>query len=349
MPTLGDLAALVGAEVQGDPCYEITAVAPLSSAGPEDIAFLSDGRLRHLLAESKAGAVILSPADARCFSGRALRTANPYAAYARIMQYFYPAARAPGGIHHSAQIARDVQLDPGACIDAYVVVGTGAVIEADVWLEAGVFVGEEVHIGRGTHLYPGVKVYARCEIGPRCVIHAGAVIGGDGFGFAEENGVYLKIPHIGRVRIGADVEIGANSCIDRGALEDTRIGDGVKIDNLVQIGHNVEVGAHTVIAGQTGIAGSTRLGRHCRVGGQVGINGHIDIADHTAIAGRSSVVHHVRQAGVYSSVLPAQENRRWRRTVARIDDLDGLFRRVKRLEQAAGQAIQASREHTDSD
>ncbi|WP_308388596.1 UDP-3-O-(3-hydroxymyristoyl)glucosamine N-acyltransferase [Acidithiobacillus sp. AMEEHan] len=175
----------------------------------------------------------------------------------------------------------------------------------------------------------GVKVLAGSVLGENCIVHSNAVIGADGFGFAQTDAGYEKIPQIGRVILGARVEIGANTCIDRGALADTIVGDGVKIDNLVQIGHNVVVGADTVIAGQTGIAGSTRIGRRCRIGGQVGFAGHINIADGTVIAGQSAVTHDIRQAGVYSGVIPAQEARTWRRTIARLNRLDDILRRLR--------------------
>ena len=344
---LGELAVVAGAELRGDPAYRIRALAPLETAGSGDLTFYQDARLRGRLMANQAGAVILTPAAAQTFPGQCLLTANPYAAFARVMQYLYPPLVPRPGLHHTAQLARDAQIDPSARVDAYVQVGAGAVVAAEVWLEAGTFIGAAVEVGRGSHLYPGVKVYAGCKLGAHCILHAGAVIGADGFGFAEADGQFLKIPQVGRVRIGDNVEIGANTCIDRGVLDDTCIEDGVKMDNLVQIGHNVRIGAHSVIAGQTGIAGSTRIGRHCRIGGQVGITGHIEIADGCVIAGQSAVTHSLRRAGIYSGVIPAQEVSRWRRIAARFDGLDLLFRRVRRLERGAGENLSTNGESSD--
>ncbi len=332
---LGDLSQQIGGDLRGDPEHLINGVAPLDSAGSDDLAFYQDAHLHSALHTSQAGAVILHPEHAEAFSGNCIVVKNPYAAFAKIMQYLFPQLRPEAGMHHTALVARDVQLHPNSRVDAYVTIESGAQIASGVWLEAGVFVGAQVRIGAGSHLFPGVKIYSGCSLGERCVIHSGAVIGADGFGFAEEGGKFLKIPQIGAVQIGNDVEIGANACIDRGALTDTVLADGVKIDNLVQIGHNVHLGAHTVIAGQTGIAGSTHIGSHCRIGGQVGITGHVEIADGCVIAGQSAITHSLRKPGVYSGVVPAHEITGWRRIVSRFDGLDALFRRVKRLERAA--------------
>lgn len=344
---LGDLAQQVGGEVRGDSSYRISGVLPLDEAGSGDLAFFQDSYALTALKASRAGAVIISPKYAEEFVGHRIVVQNPYAAFARIMQILFPQARLKLGMHHSVQLARDATVHPDTRVDAFVQVAEGAEIAAGVWLEAGVFVGAHVQIGAGTHIYPGVKIYPGCKIGARCIIHSGAVIGADGFGFADDNGKSVKIPQVGGVLIGDDVEIGANSCIDRGVLKDTILGDGVKIDNLVQIGHNVHIGAHTVIAGQTGIAGSAHIGRNCRIGGQVGIAGHIQIADGCMVAGQSAITHSLRHPGVYSGVVPAHEVGGWRRIVARFDGLDALFRRVKRLEQAVAQKSLADGESSD--
>jgi len=344
---LGDLAQVAGAELRGDAGYQISAVAPLDTAGSGDLTFYHDMHLRGLLKTSKAGAILIAPQEAEQFSGNRLLTDNPYAAFARVMQHIYPQVAPRPGLHHTAQLARDAQVDPGARIDAHVQIGAGAVIAKGVWLEAGTFVGAGAEVGQGSHLYPGVKIYGGCKVGAGCVLHAGVVIGADGFGFAEADGRFLKIPQVGRVLIGNNVEVGANSCIDRGALADTVIEDGVKIDNLVQIGHNVQIGAHTVVAGQTGIAGSVRIGRHCRIGGQVGIAGHLEIADGCVIAGQSAVTHSLRRAGVYSGVIPVQEASHWRRIAARLDGLDTLFRRMKRVERTLEQDLSTNGEPPD--
>ncbi len=333
---LDRLAELLGLELRGDPLVAISGIAPLERAEACHLAFFQDPRLASLLARSAAGAVILPQEAAGAFSGNCLVSPNPYASFARAMQLFHPPEVPDCGYRSpQAEIAPDAEIDPGARVEAFVRVDSGARIGAGVWLESGTVVGRHACIGSGSHLYPGVKVYARSIIGRNCIVHANAVIGSDGFGFAPESGSYVKIPHAGRTILGNNVEIGANTCIDRGVLDDTLIGEGVKIDNLVQVGHNVHIGPHTVIAGQTGIAGSTWIGAHCRIGGQVGFAGHLRIADGTVIAGQSAITHDLRQAGVYSGVIPAQEARKWRRMVARLNGLDRMAQRLQRCEHLA--------------
>ena len=327
--TLGTLAEALALAYRGDPALQLRAIAPLASAREDELSFLQDGKYLPLLAETRVGALILSSGHAEHYSGPALWSDNPYASFARAMQLLYPEPAVTPWRSPDARVAASARIDASARIEAFVEIAAGAKIGAGVWLEAGVVIGADVEIGAYSHLYPGVKVLAASRLGEACIIHSNAVIGADGFGFAQTTSGYEKIPQIGRVLLGTRVEIGANSCIDRGALADTIIGDGVKIDNLVQVGHNVEIGADTVIAGQTGIAGSTRIGRNCRIGGQVGFAGHIVIADGTVIAGQSAITHDIRQAGVYSGVIPAQEARRWRRTVAQLNRLDSVLRRLR--------------------
>ncbi len=333
---LDRLAELLGLELRGDPSIAISGIAPLERAESCHLAFFQDHRLAGLLSGTAAGAVILPEEAASTFPGNRLVSAHPYASFARAMQLFHPLEIPDGGYRSpQAEIAQDAEIDPGARIEAFVRVDSGARIGAGVWLESGTVIGRNVSIGSGSHLYPGVKVYARSCIGHNCIVHANAVIGSDGFGFAPEAGGYVKIPHAGRTVLADDVEIGANTCIDRGVLDDTVIGEGVKIDNLVQVGHNVHIGPHTVIAGQTGIAGSTWIGANCRIGGQVGFAGHLRIPDGTVIAGQSAITHDLRQPGVYSGVIPAQEARKWRRMVARLNGLDRLAQRLQRCENLA--------------
>ncbi|MEL5849405.1 MAG: UDP-3-O-(3-hydroxymyristoyl)glucosamine N-acyltransferase [Candidatus Igneacidithiobacillus chanchocoensis] len=326
---LAELANALGLEFRGNPALRLDAIAAMTNATEHQLSFVQDNKFLPLLAQTRAGALILRKEHAQDYSGAALWSNNPYLSFAQAMQLFYPAEKPSSSISPRAEIAADVELGAQIRVEDFVQIAAGARIGDGAWLEATVVIGAGVEIGAGTHLYPGVKVLAGSVLGPDCIIHANAVIGADGFGFAQGADGYEKIPQIGRVVLGARVEIGANTCIDRGALADTVIGDGVKIDNLVQIGHNVEIGADTVIAGQTGVAGSTRIGRGCRIGGQVGFAGHIEIADGTVIAGQSAITHDIRQAGVYSGVIPAQEVRRWRRTVAQLNRLDSILRRLR--------------------
>jgi UDP-3-O-[3-hydroxymyristoyl] glucosamine N-acyltransferase len=345
--SLAELAQVARAELRGDGHFQILGVAPLEAAGPHDLSFFQPPRSPQILAETRAGALILREQELSLYEGNALVSRNPYASFARVLQHLYPAPRPAPGVDEGAWIAVDAHIHPAARIEAGVRVASGAVVEDGCWLETGVVVGAGVRLGAGCHLFPGVKVYAGVQIGPNCSIHANAVIGADGFGFAPDGDAYLKIPHIGGVRIGRDVEIGANSCIDRGVMADTVIGDGVKIDNLVQIGHNVRIGEHTVIAGQTGVSGSTTIGAHCRIGGQVGFAGHIRIADGCIIAGQSAITHDLRTPGVYSGVRPARPARRGRRRAARFDPLEEFVQRFKQWEKTAAARASAHREESD--
>ncbi|MCE5387166.1 MAG: UDP-3-O-(3-hydroxymyristoyl)glucosamine N-acyltransferase [Acidithiobacillus sp.] len=320
--SLAELAVRLELPFQGQADLQLTGVAALHEAGPGDLSFLHDPKWLPELAKSQAAAVILPEKMQDSYAGNALWSKNPYLSFARVMQIFHPAPACEPGRSALAVLDPEASIDPSARIEDFVRVDARAVIGPEVWLGTGVVVGAGSTIARGSRLYPGVKVYANCSIGQNCILHANTVIGADGFGFAESTEGYQKIPQIGGVRIGNDVEIGANSCIDRGTLGDTIIADGVKIDNLVQIGHNVEIGAHSVIAGQSGVAGSTRIGSRCRIGGQVGFAGHLQITDGVVIAGQSAITRDIRQAGVYVGVIPAQEARSWRRLVARLRQLN---------------------------
>lgn len=331
---LGQLAEAIGAQLRGDPDYEVKRVASLEQAGPGQLSFLASSKYRRLLGQSRAGALILAPRDADAFAGNVLVSANPYAAYARAAQLLHPAPVPAPGVHHTAQLERDARVHPSVRIDAHAVVGRDTILEEGVWLGPGAVVGDNCRIGPHTRIYANAVLYAGTRVGARCIIHAGAVIGADGFGFASDQGRYEKIPQIGAVCLGDDVEVGANATIDRGALGDTVIEDGVKLDNLVQVGHNVRIGAHTVIAGQTGIAGSTRIGRNCVIGGQVGIAGHIELVDGVVLSGKSMVTSSISEPGVYSSGMPIEPNSAWRRSVVRLHRLEQLYRRVDVLEAA---------------
>jgi len=339
---LGDLVDSLGGELIGDPEFDITGIAPLDAAGPSHITFLSNTKLRAQAAQTRAAALILAHQEHSQLTGYAgtrVLTDNPYAYFARVAQRFAAqTAIAPAiGVHAQAWV------DPGANVAASASIGPGATVEAGAQIGEYCVIGAGCHIGRnaviGAHtlLHPRVSFLAGCQIGERGIIQSGAVIGGDGFGFANEAGHWVKIPQMGAVRIGNDVEIGANTTIDRGALEDTVIGDGVKIDNLVQIGHNCTIGAHTALAGCVGLAGSSHIGARCRIGGGVGVTGHLTICDDVTLMATSFVTADIREPGVYAGgSIPIESAADWRRIVGRLKRIDGLNRRVVELERHAG-------------
>ncbi len=335
MITLGEIAARANARLQGcDAATVITGVAPLPRAEPGQISFLTNPRYRAYLGITRATAVILSPKDAEACPAPAVVAANPHVAYARAAALFEPAAESRRGIHAAAWVSPDAQIADDAWIDAHCVVAAGAVIESGVIIGPGCVIGEQALIGAGSRLTARVTVCRGVRLGRRVLVHPGAVIGSDGFGLAlDGEGRWLKVPQLGGVLIGDDVEIGANTTIDRGALEDTVIEDGVKLDNQIQIAHNVRIGAHSALAGCVGVAGSARIGRHCMVGGGVGIAGHLEIADHVQITGMSLVTQSITQPGVYSSGLAVEPNRVWNKISARLRRLDEIFRRVTALEK----------------
>jgi UDP-3-O-[3-hydroxymyristoyl] glucosamine N-acyltransferase len=314
--TLAELAQHLNAKFEGDGACIITGIAPLDTAEAGQIAFLSNSHYRKLLAATRASAVILSPADRSFCSVPVLAMDNPYLGYALAAQLFAKPPAISVGIHPTASIGEGAQIHPDARIGPFCVIGNG------------------VQIGAESVLYPHVSVYQDVQIGERVVIHSGAVIGSDGFGFANDaRGRWVKIPQLGSVIIGNDVEIGANTTIDRGALGNTILEEGVKLDNQIQIGHNVRIGAHTIIAGCTGIAGSTSIGRHCRIGGGTGIGGHIQITDGVVITAMSMVTNSIAKAGIYSSGTGLQENRLWQKNMVRLRQLDKMARRLAELEK----------------
>src|SRR5215831_3721424 len=346
--TLGELAAAVEergtgrltATIEGDRERLIDAVAPLETAGPADLTFLANIRYRNAVATTRAGALVLTAAD-----NAALRPAasvvvceQPYAWFAFAAQVLHrPAQRAPGieasaRVDPSARIGADVWIGPAVIIEAGAEVGAGCAIEA------GSYVGRGVQIGKGTRLYPGVRVMDECTLGASCIVHSGAVIGADGFGFAPFAGTWIKIPQTGRVVIGDDVEIGANTTIDRGTMGDTVIEDDVKIDNQVQVGHNCRIGAHTVVAGCAGIAGSAIIGSHCQIGGAAMIQGHITVCDRVAISGGTVITRSINQPGFYTSIFPFMTNHEWERHAPVVRHLRELRDRIRALESRLGPA-----------
>jgi UDP-3-O-[3-hydroxymyristoyl] glucosamine N-acyltransferase len=333
---LAELAVRFGCELQGDPEALVERVATLQEAGPGSVAFLANPRYRRFLASTRATAVVLDAAAAAGCPVAALVTGNPYATYARIAQLLYPDPAMAPGRHPTAVVEDGATVDPLAWIGAQAFVARGAVIGPGACVGPGSMVLGGASVGEGSRLVARVTLCEGVRIGRRCLLHPGVVVGSDGFGQAPDAGVYIKVPQVGSVSVGDDVELGANTTIDRGAIGDTVIDDGVRIDNQVQVGHNVRIGAHTVIAGCAGISGSTTIGRRCMIGGMVGIAGHLEICDDVAITGKTLVSGSIRQPGLYSGALPADDTRRFRRNSARFQKLDELVRRVRRLEAEAG-------------
>nr|WP_171006518.1 UDP-3-O-(3-hydroxymyristoyl)glucosamine N-acyltransferase [Pseudomonas sp. 2FG] len=331
--TLGQLAERLGATLRGAADKTIGGLATLHEAGPEQLSFLANPQYRKYLAETRAGALLLAPADAEAYAGDALLVANPYLAYAQLSHLFDPKPKAAVGVHPTAVIAADAQLDPSASIGAYAVVESGAQIGAGVTIGAHCFIGARTVLGEGGWLAPRVTLYHDVRIGKRVVIQSGAVIGGEGFGFANEKGVWQKIAQIGGVTVGDDVEIGSNTTIDRGALADTLIGNGVKLDNQIMIAHNVQVGDHTAMAACVGISGSTKIGKHCMLAGGVGLVGHIEICDGVFVTGMTMVTRSITEPGAYSSGTAMQPAADWKKSAARFRQLDDMARRLQQLEK----------------
>jgi UDP-3-O-[3-hydroxymyristoyl] glucosamine N-acyltransferase len=331
-----ELAQRLGLTVQGDPGTRVSGVATLARAGGGDLGFLANPRYRSQLADSAAGVVVLRPADAADYPGTALLADDPYAAFARAAALFeVRQARAPG-IHPSTDIHPDARVDPGAHVAAFTSIGARSVVEAGAVVGPGCVDGEDCVVGAGSELVARVTLVKRVRLGQRVLVHPGAVLGADGFGLAMDGGRWTKVPQLGGVAIGDDCEIGANTCIDRGALDDTVLEEDVRLDNLVQVAHNVSIGAHTAIAGCAAVAGSARIGRHCLVGGGAGIVGHIELCDRVLVTAMSLVTHSIREPGEYSSGTPLMRNRDWRKAAARFRQLDALARRTGPLRDNQG-------------
>jgi len=328
--SLAEIVARLGGEAVGEARAPLTGVATLDSAGPSEIAFLANPRYRSKLATTRAGAVILGRGDRDAASMPRIVSDNPYAYYARAVALFHPPPPVVAGVHPTAQVDGSARIDAGAQVDAYAVVGPRTVVGRGASIGAHVSLGADVSIGEATRLHAGVAVYDRCRIGARCIVHSGAVIGADGFGMARDAGRWVKIPQVGAVAIGDDVEIGANTTIDRGALDDTVIEEGVKLDNQIQVAHNCVIGAHTVIAGCTGISGSVTIGKNCMIGGGVGIVGHISICDHVTISGMTLVAKSITRPGTYTSGLPMMPHAQWLRSAAQLRRLDRIAGRAAR-------------------
>jgi len=334
--SLGELAVRFGCELRGNPDTLVERVGTLANADSHCVAYLSESRNRRELAATRAAVVVLQPAAADACPTASLICSNPRATFARITSLLHPAPHRPAGIHPSAIVSPTARVDSSAHVGALAVIGDRAIIGPRVHVGLRCVVEEDVVLEEDVRLVASVTLCHGVKVGARTIIQPGVVIGGDGFGFAPEQGKWVKVPQVGSVRIGADVEIGANTTIDRGAIEDTVVEEGVKLDNQIQLGHGVRVGAHTVIAGCTGISGSTVIGKHCIIGGACGIAGHLTIGDEVIITGFGMVSRSLAGPGVYSSGLPITESKIWRRQVARVRNLESLFARVKRLEGGAG-------------
>jgi UDP-3-O-[3-hydroxymyristoyl] glucosamine N-acyltransferase len=316
--SLGALAVRFGLKLKGDPDLKVDRVATLSHAGPGSLSFFANTRYRRQLAATQATAVVLTEADAAGCAVAALIDGNPYLAYARIAALLYPEPAVEPGIHPSAVVAVRARVAASANIGPLCVIEDDAEIGERVRLGPGCVVERGARVGADSHLVSRVNLYAGVSIGRRCILHAGAVVGADGFGFAGDGGAWMKVPQVGSVRIGDDVEIGANTTIDRGAIDDTVVENGVKLDNQIQVGHNVIIGEHSAIAACTGISGSTVIGKRCQIGGMVGFAGHLNIADDVHVTGCSLVSASIHNAGIYSSGMPTVEARHWRRMVAHL-------------------------------
>jgi UDP-3-O-[3-hydroxymyristoyl] glucosamine N-acyltransferase len=333
----------LAAALHGDRSCCIVGVAPLHTASGDQLSFLANPRYRAAAAASRAGALVLTAAELRDLfpagAGPArvlIECANPYAWFAFAAQLLAPTTAPASGIAAGAYVAADANVAASARVETGAVVDAGAVVQEDCWIGAGAHVGAAARIGAGSRLHPGARVLDGCVLGARVIVHSGAVIGADGFGFAPLDGKWIKIPQTGRVVIGDDVEIGANTTIDRGAMGDTVIEDGVKLDNLIQVGHNCRIGAHTVLAGCVGIAGSADIGRGCQIGGAAMIAGHLSIADGTLIGPGTLVSRTIATAGYYTGFFPLMTNRDWERNAAALRHLSELRSRVRVLEAQLG-------------
>lgn len=333
---LQDLANRLDLPYRGDGDVIADHVAALEQAGPGALSFLADPRRRKHLATTSAAIVIVEPDLADGASVPALLAPNPHLAFARAAALVSPPRAEPEGIHPTAWIHPGATLGSGVAVGAHSAIGKGTRIGDQVQIGPGCAIGEDVEIGEGSRLMSRVSVFDRTLIGRRCLIHEGAVIGSAGFGYAHDNGRWEAVPQLGRARLGDDVDVGANTTIDRGAIDDTIIGNGVKLDNLVQVGHNVQIGEHTIIAACTGIAGSTRIGSHCAIGGAVGIAGHLVIVDGVQLTGMSQVTKSLRKPGIYSSGTGIEPNPQWRRNTVRFHQLEEMNKRLRELEEKLG-------------
>jgi len=331
--TLEELAQYVNAKIKGDASVSICGISTLESGQNGDITFLSNPKYKKHLEITQASAVILAPDQASLCPTNALIVTNPYLAYARISALLNPPREYTEAVHASAVVGDNCQFGNNVHIGPHVTLGNNISIGDNSVVLANCAIDDDCIIGSDTTIYANVSIYAKTEIGNRTILHSGVVVGSDGYGIANDKGKWLKVPQIGKVVIGDDVEIGANTTVDRGAINDTIIKNGVKLDNQIQIAHNVVIGEDTAIAGCAGVAGSVTIGARCAIGGGVGIAGHIEIADDVQITAMSLVTRSITSAGVYSSGTPLQENKTWHRNFVRFTQLDDMAKRLKKLEK----------------
>jgi UDP-3-O-[3-hydroxymyristoyl] glucosamine N-acyltransferase len=349
--SLGELAVRYGCELRGDPDVQVFAAATLAAADSGNICFVANAQYRDELRTTRAAAVILDRKLAADCPVAVLINSNPHATFARIAAELHPEARSAPGIHPSAVVDSAALVDASAYVGPHASIAAGARIGPRCMIGPGCVLGTDVELAQDVTLVARVVLGRGVQIGPRAIIHPGAVIGSDGFGYARDGGGWIKVPQLGTVRIGADVEVGANTSIDRGALGDTVIEEGVKLDNQIQIGHNVRIGAHSAIAACTGISGSTVIGQRCMIGGGTGISGHVTLCDDVAITGFGMVTRSIDKPGLYSSVLPVEEARSWRRIVGRLKRIERMAARITALERgipagdAQAQDTQENDEH----
>lgn len=354
---VGIIVDALGGELRADRNTQINQLASLENAHPGSISFMADARYASVLAQTQATVVIMTAGNAAAYTGNVIITENPYLYFARLTQWWKkhirslqpsPASRIDptASIHPTAEISDTAVVGAGAVIDAYAQIADGCYVGAQS------YIGVNVSIGEQSHIAPNVTILDECKIGKRAVINSGTVIGGDGFGFAPDaQKIWHKIEQLGAVVIGDDVEIGSNTCIDRGAIDDTVIGNGVKLDNLIQIGHNVHIGEHTVMASCTGISGSAHIGKRCIIGGAVGMAGHIQIADDVMIMAATNVTKSITKAGQYSGIIPFDEANAWRKNAALLKQLSTMRDRVRELEKQMNRltaTIQKEESHDES-
>lgn len=333
MVTIEDVAKHIQAKIVGNTTQTLRGIAALDKAKTGELSFLEKSAYKKYLVDAKASAIILREADAADCPCTALIVSDPYVAYAKAAQLFLPARKAFTGAHPTVVMGANCEIAENVTIDPYTVLGDGVKIASGVRIGPQCSIGDNVEIGADTQIHARVTIYSDCVVGALCEISSGAVIGADGFGLARDASGWIKIPQVGRVVIHDEVRIGANTTIDRGAMDDTILHKGVQLDNQIQIAHNVHVGPYTAMAACVGVAGSTRIGGNCLIGGAVGINGHINIADNVMITAMSGVINSINTPGVYASTSPLQENKTWRKTAVRIRQLEQLNQKVKQLAQ----------------
>jgi UDP-3-O-[3-hydroxymyristoyl] glucosamine N-acyltransferase len=331
--TLAELAIHFGGEVEGDGSVAVNGIGTLESAREGQLSFLSNSKYRRQLADSKASAVIVGEADRDASSLPRIVTANPYLYFARVAQFFHPPPPIVPGIHPNAVVDEGSMVASTSSVGPFAYVGRNVRIGERCMIANHVSIADRVTLGDDCRLLPGVVIYADCHLGDRVILHSGVVIGADGFGLAPDQGRWVKIPQVGRVIIGDDVEIGANTTIDRGALDDTVLEEGVKLDNQIQVGHNVRIGAHTAIAGCAGLAGSAKIGKRCTIGGSAGISGHLEICDDAHISAFTMISKSITKPGRYTSQLPQMSHEEWRNSAPYIRRLDELADKIKALQK----------------